>query len=479
MEYTSEIKKLLQSLSFKLIASLVFVVTAALFALNLFTFGSPKEAVSVMIKNEMRSQARQLASSISAADSLDDFSLSGAVEMMGLNENYHVIVTDAYGYVLYDSEPGTKLSSAARSDIIVALGGEIAYTFDSVDEAFVYDLAIPITTGGLRTGIVSLSGADEARGQMFSLTITNLQKMSILVGMGCALAILVVSFSVTSRINELTQAVRSARYGNYEYRVTLDGNDEITRLGDEVNRLMSRLEQTEEARRRFVSDASHELKTPITNILLLSDSILNSSNMDGAMTREFLDDIKGEAMRLQFITEKLLDLTRMDIDRIPESLPVDMKLSAGNAARSLRPLAAQKDVSIRLEMPEESCTVLANEEDLYLTVFNLAENAVKYNRKGGSVCIRLENAETEVVLTVEDSGIGIPQSELKKIFSRFYRVDKDRSRATGGTGLGLSIVHDAVERFGGIVTVESSLHQGSRFMVRLPRYRAGEAGQDG
>lgn len=219
--------------------------------------------------------------------------------------------------------------------------------------------------------------------------------------------------------------------------------------------------------RQFLSDASHELKTPLAAIRLLADSIEQNEGMDEATMREFVSDIGTEADRLQRTTEKLLDLSRRDDGVQAARVPVDLGEVARSTLRLLSPLAEGLGVTLRCE-PEQGCIISASEDDVYQIVFNLAENAVKYNVEGGSVDIRVRRGEGRILLDVEDTGIGIPEADLPNIFSRFYRVDKARSREKGGSGLGLSIVHDAVTALGGSITVEHREGGGTRFSVSFP-----------
>ena len=184
---------------------------------------------------------------------------------------------------------------------------------------------------------------------------------------------------------------------------------------------------------------------------------------------EFVTDIGNEAERLQRTTEKLLDLSRLDddIQVVPE--PVDVKQVALDALVLLRPLASERQVHITSFL-DDGCVALATVDDMFHIVFNLIENAIKYNVSGGTVNVTLHAVEETVVFTVEDTGIGIPESERFNIFNRFYRVDKARSREAGGSGLGLSIVHDAVRAHGGSIAVGPNQPQGSRFIVSFPRF---------
>ena len=227
-------------------------------------------------------------------------------------------------------------------------------------------------------------------------------------------------------------------------------------------------ETTEEQRRRFVSDASHELKTPLASIRLLADSIVQNENVDAATMREFVTDIGNEAKRLQRTTDKLLTLSRLDDSVERELVSVDVKQVVLDTLTPLRPLAQEKQVSLETAL-EDGCRIRATEDDLFHIVFNLVENAVKYNVPGGAVRIALRGDEKQVTLAVSDTGIGIPEEDRANIFSRFYRVDKARSREAGGSGLGLSIVHDTVLALGGSIEVGQNTPQGSVFTVSFPR----------
>ena len=221
-------------------------------------------------------------------------------------------------------------------------------------------------------------------------------------------------------------------------------------LGQEFNILTERLETTEAQRRRFVSDASHELKTPLASIRLLSDSISQSADMDSTTMREFVADIGSEAERLQRTTEKLLDLSRRDDGVQPAVTIVDLQQAVHGTLHLLRPLADRSSVTITCLM-SEGVTVRASEDDIYHIVFNLVENAIKYNLPGGDVTVRVEARGDQSVLSAAETVFGSPEGDRPYIFNRFYRVDKAGSREHGGSGRGLSIVHDAAALYGGVV----------------------------
>ena len=262
------------------------------------------------------------------------------------------------------------------------------------------------------------------------------------------------------------------REGAYSHRAEVRGRDEIAQLAQEFNSLTDRLQTTEEARRRFVSDASHELKTPLAAIRLLTDSILQTENIDPATTREFVADIGQEAERLTRITEDLLRLTRLDNGVLDTPVVVDVLPVMEQVLRMMGLVAQEKGTELTYRA-EKNCTVLATRDEIHQIIYNLTDNAVKYSPPGSTVQLTLARDGGQVVLTVEDNGVGIPEADLPRLFERFYRVDKARSRGAGGTGLGLAIVHDTVQKRGGTVTAFNRPGGGAVFTVRWPWAKGG------
>ena len=280
----------------------------------------------------------------------------------------------------------------------------------------------------------------------------------------------VLSRVLTRKIGQLLTAIRQVREGAYSHRAEIAGHDEIAQISQEFNSLTDRLQTTENARRRFVSDASHELNTPLASIRLLTDSILQTEEMDMPTVKDFVSDIGEEAGRLTRISEKLLTLTRMDSAAPLERLPVNVRDVLEKVRNMLTPQAAESRITVETELAGD-CVVLATEDDLYQIAFNLMENAVKYNVPGGRVMVSLRGMGDLVLLTVEDTGVGIPEADLPKIFDRFYRVDKARSRESGGTGLGLSIVKHAAALHDARIDLDSTLGKGTTIRVSFPNER--------
>jgi signal transduction histidine kinase len=302
----------------------------------------------------------------------------------------------------------------------------------------------------------------------------NLRSISLVICVLVTGLSMVFSKAMTRRISELLRAIRIVREGEYSHRASMGGSDELAQLASEFNRLAERIQTTEEVRHRFVSDASHELKTPLAAIRLLTDSILQSGNMDDETRREFLSDIGEEAERLSRISDRLLMLTRLDSAAEPRpASPVNMKKALESVVHLLTPLAEQKQVVIETAL-DGNCMVSMTEDAMHQVAFNLIENAIKYNKVGGRVDVELLQSGDEVILRVMDTGIGIPPEERMRVFERFYRVDKARSREAGGTGLGLAIVAETVRQYGGAVSAEAREGGGTCFTASFPAWKEGE-----
>ncbi len=244
----------------------------------------------------------------------------------------------------------------------------------------------------------------------------------------------------------------------------------VSPVGDEVLVIITdrtRERRIEDLRRNFVVNASHELKTPVTSIQTLAEALAVTVRNDPDRTVTLVTRLGEEAQRLARLLHDLLDLRRLEERGPLERVPVDLAELARRAIAEVIPRADDVEVTVALDAPEHA-VVVGVWGDLEVIVKNLVGNALQYNRVGGSITVGIAPQDGMQVLTVTDTGIGIPRQDLQRIFERFYRVDTARSRETGGTGLGLSIVRHAVERHGGSVRVDSLLGEGTTFTVCLP-----------
>jgi signal transduction histidine kinase len=332
--------------------------------------------------------------------------------------------------------------------------------------------AVPIMSDDQVRGMICVYEYDPAEGEIVIALRNNLFKISIGLGLLAVFLSMIYSHTFTKRITKILDAIGNVREGEYTYRIDVVGHDELAQLSDEFNSLTGRLQSTEEIRRRFVADASHELKTPLASIRLLSDSILQNPDIDKDTAREFVSDIKDESERLARTTEQLLNLTKLDNNTTTIRSDVDCCKIGERVIRALRPIAEQKNVTINSNFKNE-CHIMATDDELFQIIFNLGENAIKYNFNGGTVDIDIYSDMENAVISISDSGIGIPSQDLPYIFDRFYRVDKSRGREGGGSGLGLSIVKSTAERHGGEVKAEKNDVGGMKFIVSFPLYYSG------
>ena len=229
------------------------------------------------------------------------------------------------------------------------------------------------------------------------------------------------------------------------------------------------IRRLEAMRREFVANVSHELKTPLTSIKGLVETLLDGALDDVANNRRFVTLIDEEAVRLSRLIDDLLELSQIESKASPLTLqPVDLRALIDGIGASLRPQLDERRVTLDVAIPPQVPAIRGDPGRLRQVFFNLLENAVKFNTEEGRVTVRATTEGSMVRIAVEDTGIGIPEQDLPRIFERFYRVDKARSRELGGTGLGLAIVKHLVELHGGQVNVRSRPGQGSIFTVTLP-----------
>lgn len=302
-----------------------------------------------------------------------------------------------------------------------------------------------------------------------------LQDQMVLIFVAIAAAALLSSwvFSqvITRPIAGLNRGIQRMSKGDFSSRVRVRGSGEMKQLAKAFNSMSEKLETLDQSRNQFVSNASHELKTPLATMKIMIESLIYQPDMDRGLRTEFLTDINNEIDRLSAIVSDLLTLVQMDSQNVKltrENLSI-AALIKENAHR-LQPIAHQKGQQILLTL-SDPCDIYADKSKLNQVIYNLMENAVKYTQNGGMIRVTLQRQGRDARFVVADNGPGIPKENLPHIFDRFYRVDKARSREKGGTGLGLSIVHQLVLLHGGAITVESEEGRGAAFIVELPLHQ--------
>ena len=279
---------------------------------------------------------------------------------------------------------------------------------------------------------------------------------------------LILSIVLTRPFERVTKVINDVKAGYSNESISVPDLAETEHIVEAFNQLLQRMKVLDDSRQEFVSNVSHELKTPLTSMKVLADSLLVQEDVPAELYQEFMEDIVSEIDRENRIITDLLTLVKMD-----------KKVSALNIAsvnvndltelilKRLRPIARKKDVEVVFESVRP-VTAEVDEVKMTLVMSNLVENAIKYNREHGWVKVVLDADHQYFTFEVSDSGIGIPEDSLAQIYERFYRVDKSHSREIGGTGLGLAITKNAVLMHRGSITVTSTEGEGSTFLVKIP-----------
>lgn len=394
-------------------------------------------------------------------------------QLLDLSENSQVIVTDSAANVVYNSSKQSEENNIIRLNpqIINAINGKKVFKTEMDNNHFVFSIAVPII----------FNESDEIKGCVYIRT-ENIEQAkqlynvrNIMISITCIMA-LIISITIVlmfkksnKQINEMYSLINKVKSGIYDEKADIFSKDELGWLTQEFNELANKLWEIEDKRRRFVSDASHELKTPLASLKLLSEYILTADNVSMDTVKEIMTDINTEIDRLIRVSERLIKITKIDSKQeiILSKICVNQVIS--DVVKLLMPIALEDNIVIKTNLCED-VFVYANYDGLFEIIFNIAENAVKYNRKNGSVNIKLKTEENSCIVAISDTGYGIETKNHKRIFDRFYRVDEARASDTGGTGLGLSVVKEMLKIFNGSVFVESTINKGSTFTVTLPVY---------
>ena len=419
-------------------------------------------------KSSMLEKCLMTSQSLSQPEVLNYENISLTLAQIDTLSSNHIIVTDHIGMILYDSNSAEQATQtyALLPEITQALSGFDTFSWSYDDGITHSQTAAPVYSYGKLTGCVYLSESDSNQGALMGSLRRNILTVTFILEIIVILISTLTALVFSGKLRRILSSMRIIREGDYSHTLKLRGNDELNLLADEFNLLTARLQTSENKRRQFVSDASHELKTPLASIKLLTDSILQN-DMDLDTVHEFVGDIGNEAERLNRMSEKLLSLSRIESQEDGDCEIVYLHPTLDRVVKMLSGIAEGRNINLVCDIKKDS-PILILEDDLYQIAFNLAENGIKYNTTGGTLTISLEREDDNAVLKFTDTGMGIPKDSLGHIFERFYRVDKARSRKSGGSGLGLAIVKNLVERNGGTICVTSELGKGTEFTVEFP-----------
>lgn len=430
--------------------------------------------------DEIRRQAIITAGHIAAANYIYNETrlplMDAELKQAGEAGNFRVIVTDNMATVIGDSYKVTDVDgNVVQGDIgKVYIVPEVMRAINNKDD-------VSIAAGGeiISAAARILKDSDiigfvliYSSGSDIKDRLSRINYMVAIFTLVLGAGIIVLSFwmsnIIVGPIKGILRAIQRMADGHLEHRIAVKGRNEIAELASSINTMAERLEKVDQTRREFVSNVSHELKTPLSSIKVLSESILFQEEVPEEMYREFLVDIKTEVDRMTEIINDLLELVKLDRTAAPLKLSyVSLNKIIEDILKRLSPLARQREIELIFEsLKEVSANV--DEVKLSLAITNLIENGVKYTPEGGMVVVTIDADHQHAFIQVRDTGIGMAEEEITKIFDRFYRIDKTRDRETGGTGLGLSITHSVILMHNGSVRVSSSENEGSAFTVRIP-----------
>ena len=446
----------------------VVITSVVLLFLNFYCSRTTEQIFMQSKKSSMLEKCLMTSQSLSQPEVLNYENISLTLAQIDTLSSNHIIVTDHIGMILYDSNSAEQATQtyALLPEITQALSGFDTFSWSYDDGITHSQTAAPVYSYGKLTGCVYLSESDSNQGALMGSLRRNILTVTFILEIIVILISTLTALVFSGKLRRILSSMRIIREGDYSHTLKLRGNDELNLLADEFNLLTARLQTSENKRRQFVSDASHELKTPLASIKLLTDSILQN-DMDLDTVHEFVGDIGNEAERLNRMSEKLLSLSRIESQEDGDCEIVYLHPTLDRVVKMLSGIAEGRNINLVCDIKKDS-PILILEDDLYQIAFNLAENGIKYNATGGTLTISLEREDDNAVLKFTDTGMGIPKDSLGHIFERFYRVDKARSRKSGGSGLGLAIVKNLVERNGGTISVTSELGKGTEFTVEFP-----------
>ena len=401
-------------------------------------------------------------------------------------EHSRVLILDRLCVVQVDTEDRMNGTRFITSEIDRVLKGDVSdYGYYDMGDAGTYWLRSALNAFSQQnamTGVYAngLYHSGQLAGVLVYVTgvqeiyqsLRDIQLRIILWMILVAAAVLLMNGFVLNTINrpiaELNEGIARMSRGDLSARVNVRGKNEFAALAAAFNSMSERLERLDKSRSQFVSNASHELKTPLATMKLMIETLMYQDPFDPGMTKEFLGDVNREIDRLNSVVTDLLTLVNIDSGTMqlkPEILDISelMREQVGRLAPLARENGIEMDCTAAAPV-----TVSGDRLKLQQVIYNVIDNAIKYTPRGGEVHASVSRSGRMAVMRISDTGEGIPEEDLPHIFDRFYRVDKARSRETGGTGLGLSIVRQIVLLHGGTITPESRVGEGSTFTIQLP-----------
>ncbi len=389
--------------------------------------------------------------------------------------NCRVQVINTKNVIVKDTESSEIGKTSIAANVFKALKGENIFTQN--DEKQYVEFAMPLVSsvpdgdGNTQQSTIGVLYINYSIADVFEYREKVSEYMMIIIMLIIIFALFMgwlCSVLFTRPIKRIEETIDGIYEGNLQEHEEKKDYTEIEQITHEFNRMVGRINQQEKSRQEFVSNVSHELKTPITSMKILADSLLGQQGMPEELYQEFLQDISKEIDRENEIIMDLLELVRTEKSQAEINISsVNINEMVEGVLKRLKPIAEEKNIELIFESFRP---VIADVDKLKFAsvVTNLVENAIKYNVADGTVTASLNSDHQYFYLKVADTGIGIAEEDQERVFERFFRVDKARARETGGTGLGLAITNEIVKKHRGLIKIHSKEGEGTTFTVRIP-----------
>ena len=463
--------KFIKSLKFRLflVLALMGILPGMIFRAGLLATYENKAISNRSI--DILSQAKILGNQIVTYDYLNNTSnetISSQLVMLSNVYDGRVMLINSSFQIVRDTYNLDVGKTIISEEVVKSYKGEEISKYDSENQYI--EMTIPLKDSKTQEvlGVMLVSVSTDSIVANYEYLKGNAMVIEVACGILVVALALFLAIRLVRPFGKITRSIDAIQTGEEPGALSVSDYTETEAISDAFNGMVKRMQVIDQSRQEFVSNVSHELKTPLTSMKVLADSLLGQENVPAELYREFMTDIAAEIDRENKIINDLLSLVKMDRSAgVLNIEAVNINELFELILKRLRPIAEKQNVELVLES-FRPVTAEIDEVKLTLALTNLVENAIKYNKEGGWVHVSLNADHKYFFVRVEDSGIGIPEDSLEHIYERFYRVDKSHSREIGGTGLGLAITRNAILMHRGAIKAHSKEGEGTIFTVRIP-----------
>ena len=461
----------LKSLNFRIFLLIILFGIAPTFLLRTGILSVyEKRAVNTRTV-DITSQAKLLASQIVANNYLQDTSsknITTQLDQLSIIYDGRVMLIDSSFTIVKDTYALDEQKTILSEEVMQAYNGETVQKYDADNHYIEMTFPMHDESGKNVIGVMLVSVSTDS----IAATLAILKQYALMIQFLVAVIVVIAGFAVSTAFvrpfRRLTKSIKDVQDGYEADFISVNSYSETETMSAACDEMLRRLQTLDESRQEFVSNVSHELKTPLTSMKVLADSLMGQEDIPVELYREFMTDIGAEIDRENKIINDLLSLVKMDKSAGNINITsVQINELLERIMKRLRPIAQKQNVELVMES-FRPVVAEVDEVKLTLALTNLIENAIKYNNPDGWVHVSLNADHQNFFVTVEDNGIGIPKEAQNRIFERFYRVDKSHSREIGGSGLGLAIARNAIIMHRGAIKVHSMEGEGTTFTVRIP-----------